>query len=231
MKALRFACISALVIALILVGTGTVFAKGPSANALGKGLQHKGQKQGFCGNVTSVQDGNVTLVTEQGWTVTIALTGEFRYKIPKVLNHWGVGNTTEFAAHLEGGSLDSLPGRKVAVLACNVEESVPPGVFSGDALKVMVLPVPGEPLHAHHAGNVTDFNPGPDGNVTIMDVHGVSHMFTIDSDTYYRPQGISDSDIVPGSFVTVVSTGREPGVAKAIVLHRPKPEGWPKPSP
>lgn len=231
MKALRSTCIVVLVIALILVGTGTVLAKGPSDNAQGKGPQYKGEKQGFCGNVTSVQDGNVTLVTEQGWTVTIALTGEFRYKMPKVLNHWEVGDAADFAAHLEGGRLDSLPGRKVAILACNVDETTPPGVFCGDALKVMVLPVPGEPLHAHHAGNVTDFNSGPDGNVTITDVHGVSHTFTVDSDTYYRPQGISESDIAPDSFVTVVSTGREPAVAKAIVLHRPKPEGWPKPSP
>jgi hypothetical protein len=231
MKALRFTCIVALVIALVLVGTGTVLAKGPSEKAQGKGPQYRGEKQGFCGNVTSVQDGNVTLVTEQGWTVTIALSGEFRYKIPKVLNHWEVGDAAEFAGHLEGGSLDSLPGRKVAVLACNVEETAPPGVFSGDALKVMVLPVPGEPLHAHHAGNVTDFNPGPDGNVTIMDVHSVTHTFTVESDTYYRPQGINDTDIAPGSFVTVVSTGQAPAVAKAIVLHKPKPEGWPKPSP
>lgn len=231
MKALRFTCIAALVVALILVGTGTVLAKGPSDNAQGKGPQYRGEKQGFCGNVTSIQDGNVTLVTEQGWTVTIALAGEFRYKIPKVLNHWEVGNVTDFASHLDGGSLDSLPGRKVAVLAYNVEETAPPSVFCGDALKVMVLPLPGEPLHAHHAGNVTEFSGGPDGNVTIVDVHGVGHTFTVDGDTYYRPQGIDESDIAPGSFVTVVSTGREPVVAKAIVLHKPKPEGWPKPSP
>jgi hypothetical protein len=231
MKALRFACIVTLVIALILVGTGTVLAKGPSGNAQGKGPQYKGEKQGFCGNVTSVQDGNVTLVTEQGWTVTITLTGEFRYKIPKVLNRWEVGDAAEFASHLAGGSLDSLLGRKAAVLAYNVEETAPPGVFYGDALKVMVLPVPGEPLHAHHAGNVTDFNSGPDGNITIADVHGVSHTFTVDGDTYYRPQGIDESNIDLGSFVTVVSTGRETSVAKAIVLHKPKPEGWPKPSP
>ena len=141
MKALRFICIATLVIALILVGTGTVLAKGPSDNAKGpsdkaqgKGPQYHGERQGFCGNVTSVQDGNVTLVTEQGWTVTACLTGEFRYKMPKVLNRWAVGNATEFAAHFEGGNLDSLPGRKVAVLACNVEGAAPPGVFSGDAL-------------------------------------------------------------------------------------------------
>ena len=229
MKALRNICILMLVVGLMLSGAGTVLAKGPSSSGQGKGPQYHGKKQGFCGNVTSVASGNVTLITEQGWTVTVALKDEFRYKIPKVLNKWEWGNITDFSSHLEGGSLDALLGRKVVVLAYNLEESTPPDTFHGEVLKFMVLPVPGEPLHAHKAGNVTDFSSGPDGNITISDVHGVSHTFMVDDDTYYRPRGIDESDIVPGTFVTVVTTGRELDIAKAIVLHKPKPEGWPKP--
>lgn len=231
MKAFRNICIFLLVISLMLVSAGTVFAKGPSDSGQGKGPQYHGKRQGFSGNVTSVDDGNVTFITKQGWTVTVALKDEFRFKIPKVLNKWEWGNITDFSSHLEGGSLDALLGRKVAVLAYNVEEITPPDTFHGDVLKFMVLPVPGEPLHAHHAGNVTDFDSGPDGYITIVDVHEVSHTFTVDDETYYRPRGIEESDIAPGTFVTVVTTGREPDIAKAIVLHKPKPEGWPKPKP
>lgn len=228
MKTLRNICILVLAVALMLTGAGTVFAKGPSGSGQGKGPQNYGERQGFSGNVTSVDEGNVTFITEQGWTVTVALKDEFRFKIPKVLNKWERGNVTDFSSHLEGGSLDALLGRKVAVLAYNVEESTPPDAFHGDVLKFMVLPVPGEPLHAHHAGNVTDFNSGPDGNITISDIHGVSHTFTVDDETYYRPRGIDESDIAQGTFVTVITTGREADIAKAIVLHKPKPEGWPK---
>lgn len=226
MKAFRNICIFLLVISLMLVSAGTVFANGPSNSGQGKGPQYHGERQGFSGNVTSVDDGNVTLITGQGWTVTVALKDEFRFKIPKVLNRWELGNITDFASHLEGGSLDALLGKRVVVLAYNIEETTPPDTFNGDVLKFMVLPVPGEPLHAHHAGIVTD---PPNGYITIVDVHDVSHTFIIDGDTFYRPQGIDDSDITTDSFVTVITTGGEPDVAKAIVLHKPKPEGWPNP--
>ena len=224
MKAFRNICIFLLVISLMLVSAGTVFANGPSDKSQGQGPQYHGEKQGFSGNVTSVDDGNVTLITGQGWTVTVALKDEFRFKIPKVLNRWELGNITDFASHLEDGSLDALLGKRVVVLAYNIEETTPPDTFYGDVLKFMVLPVPGEPLHAHHAGIVTD---PLNGNITIVDVHDVSHTFIIDGDTFYRPQGIDDSDITTDSFVTVITTGGEPDVAKAIVLHKPKPEGWP----
>jgi len=226
MKAFRNICIFLLVISLMLVSAGTVFANGPSDNGQGKGPQYHGEKQGFSGNVTSVDDGNVTLITGQGWTVTVALKDEFRFKIPKVLNRWELGNITDFASHLEDGILDALLGKRVVVLAYNIEETTPPDTFNGDVLKFMVLPVPGEPLHAHHAGIVTD---PLNGDITIVDVHDVSHTFIIDGDTFYRPQGIDDSDITTDSFVTVITTGGEPNVAKAIVLHKPKPEGWPNP--
>ena len=224
MKAFRNICIFLLVISLMLVSAGTVFANGPSDKSQGQGPQYHGEKQGFSGNVTSVDDGNVTLITGQGWTVTVALKDEFRFKIPKVLNRWELGNITDFASHLEDGILDALLGKRVVVLAYNIEETTPPDTFYGDVLKFMVLPVPGEPLHAHHAGIVTD---PLNGNITIVDVHDVSHTFIIDGDTFYRPQGIDDSDITTDSFVTVITTGGEPDVAKAIVLHKPKPEGWP----
>lgn len=224
MKAFRNICIFLLVISLMLVSAGTVFANGPSDKSQGQGPQYHGERQGFSGNVTSVDDGNVTLITGQGWTVTVALKDEFRFKIPKVLNRWELGNITDFASHLEDGSLDALLGKRVVVLAYNIEETTPPDTFNGDVLKFMVLPVPGEPLHAHHAGIVTD---PLNGNITIVDVHDVSHTFIIDGDTFYRPQGIDDSDITTDSFVTVITTGGEPDVAKAIVLHKPKPEGWP----
>ena len=226
MKAFRNICIFLLVISLMLVSAGTVFANGPSDRSQGQGPQYHGEKQGFSGNVTSVDDGNVTLITGQGWTVTVALKDEFRFKIPKVLNRWELGNITDFASHLEDGILDALLGKRVVVLAYNIEETTPPDTFNGDVLKFMVLPVPGEPLHAHHAGIVTD---PLNGDITIVDVHDVSHTFIIDGDTFYRPQGIDDSDITTDSFVTVITTGGEPDVAKAIVLHKPKPEGWPNP--
>jgi hypothetical protein len=221
MKALRTIGISVLVAGLLLGSVGTVFAEKPPDVPRGQGLKLQGKKQGFAGNVTSVDEvtGNVTILSQKG-IVTIMLTEAARYKIPRVMNKWG--NLTEFQGQLEGNNLSALIDRRVVALAGNDTETE-----TWEALKFMLLPVPGlPPLHAHHTGNVTEFNPGAGGNITIEDIHGVSHTFDLDADTKFRPRGTTSAQITIGNFVTVVTTGDpklEPGekaIAKAIVVHR-----------
>lgn len=230
MKALRTIGILVLVAGLMLSSVGTVFAGGPPHDPPGKLPKFQGEKRGFCGNVTAVtvSDGNVTLlVTKQELSVPIMLTDKARYKIPRVMNKWG--NLTEFKGQLEGGNLSALEGRRVVALAGNV-------TGTWEALKLLLLPVPGlPPLHAHRTGNVTAFNPLPSedndnfGNITIEDVHGVSHTFDLAADTTYRPREFSEltetelHDEVIGHFVTVVIKGDpklKTAKAKAIVVHR-----------
>ena len=238
MKTLRGALILTLVAALMLCSVGTVFAKGPPADNPGKGPQNMGERQGFSGNVTAVFDGNVTLVTQQGWDVTVTLNDDARYKIIKTMNKWGSYN--DFLVAL-GGNLTALEGERVVVLAGNVTETAPPGTFSGVAIKFMVLKIPATPLHAHRTGLVSEFTPPSGssslGNITIVDVHGVSHMFNVGNETIYRPAGTeagnitADATLQTSSFVTVVTIG-DPKLnpeAKAIVLHANRPAVWPKP--
>ncbi len=227
MKALRTIGILVLVAVLMLGSAGSILAQGPHG-----GPHSPGKRHGFAGKVTDVDitSGNVTIGTAQGWSVTVTLNDEFRYKIPKTTNRWELGNVSDFASHF-GDDLTTIEGRKVVVLAYNVIETAP-GTFSGEVLKIMVLPVPGERLHAHRTGNVTVFNPPSAantyiGNITIVDVHGGNHTFVVDNDTLYHPDGITAGNITAyKSFVTVVTTKNpklepdEKAIAKAIVLHR-----------
>ena len=241
MKGLRIILIFALVALLVAGSVGTVYAKGGSADKPEKGNKFQGEKQGFSGNVTNVAGGNVTLVTEDGWTVTLTLNDDARYKITKIMNKWG--SYAEFEEAL--GNITALEGMKVVVLAGNVTGTAPS--FSGIAIKFMALQRPATPQHAHRTGIVTEFNKPSDtsnGNITIIDVHGGNHTFTIVANiTVYHPTGIGEGNITAdptppynsGSFVTVVTTGN-PKVelirpAKAIVLHASMPEVWPKPNP
>jgi len=237
MKGLRIILIFTLVALLVAGSLGTVFAKGgPPADKPGNGPQVKGERQGFAGNVTDVvggANGNVTLVTEDGWTVTVTLNDDARYKITKIMNKWG--SYAEFEEAL--GNITALEGMKVVVLAGNVTGTAPS--FSGIAIKFMALSRPATPQHAHRTGVVTAKPAGnaTTGNITIIDVHGAYHTFTITNNTYYRPMSTTlQGNITVGqSFITVVTTG-DPKVelirpAKAIVLHASMPEVWPKPNP
>jgi hypothetical protein len=96
----------------------------------------------------------------------------------------------------------------------------------------MLIPI-GPPLHAHRVGIVQEpFIPTEDGSIIIIDNHGEPHIFGIDGGingtTVYRPDGTEATDIVPGSVVTVVTTGdpknADNDVAKAIVLHEELPD-------
>jgi len=219
MKGLKIICILTLAALLVLGSMGTVFAKGPPAEKPGNGPPIKGEKQGFTGNVTETATGNVTISTIQKGSVNVTLTDDTRYKIPSVMNKWS--NYDEFVNAL-GGNLTALEGRRVVSLAGNV-------TGTWEALKLMALPVPGtSPMHAHRTGNVTQFNKPISGNswignITILDVQGATHTFTVGNDTVYRPMGIGPGNITAGSFVTAVTTGNQKSVnlpvAKAIVLH------------
>jgi hypothetical protein len=210
----------------LLHSIGTVFAKGgPPADNPGNGPQIKGEKQGFSGNVTAVNDGNMTIQTEQG-LVTLTAPGWLEYKIPREINKWETGNLS---------ALGNLMGRRVSILAGNV-------TGTWQILKLMVLPVPGtQPLHAHRTGVVTALTApsgNSTGNITIIDLHGVYRTFTIGvgNETVYSPKGMGVGNITVGqSFVTVVTTSNPkvvpPPIAEAIVLHAVKPEGWPTPTP
>lgn len=236
MKGLKGICIIVLAAVLALGSVGTVFAKGPPASPPGKdGPKSQGEKQGFFGNVTAVNDGNVTIATAQG-NVTITLNNTAKYKIVRVMNKWG--NLSTFESNL--GGISALIGDRVVSLVGNVTGTL-------EVLKFMVLPTPGtQPLHAHQTGLVYEFNApsgSSTGNITIVDVHGVHHTFAVgnSSVTVYRPMGIGSGNITAdktlgnSSFVTVVTTGnpevQPPPVAKAIVLHASQPEDWPKPAP
>jgi hypothetical protein len=226
MRGLKIVCIITLAALLVLGSAGTVFAKGgPPADNPGKGPEMKGEKQGFSGNVTDVVGGNVTIATAEKGDVLVILTDDTKYKMPTVMNKWGSYN--EFVTAL-GGNISDLEGRRVVALAGNMTET-------WEALKLMALPIPGtQPMHAHRAGNVTEFNEPASGNswtgnITITDVHGATHQFSVGNDTLYRPMGIVPGNITVGSFVTVVTTGEQKSdilpMAKAIVLHENnKPE-------
>jgi hypothetical protein len=204
-----------------------------------KNLKSVGKKRGFSGNVTEVirfSDGNgfgnVTLLTTQNWTVVVELSELTNYKIPREKLGW-ISDFDYFVEEGLNGNFTELEGRRVGVLAGNVT-GTPPGPFTGEALKFMVLPQPGTPQHAHRTGNVTELNwPAPNvqgsiGNITIVDIKGVSHFFVVDGNTTYRPYPpeMTIEQIEIGSFVTVVTTG-DPKLdppAKAIVLHRARRE-------
>jgi len=232
MKSLRVILIFALVALLVAGSVGTVYAKnGPPDNKPDKGQKFQGEKQGFSGNVTDVVGGNVTLDLNGGEPVNLLAGDTFWYKIPREINNWQRGNITDVIQAVDG----TLIGRRAVVQAGNV---------TGDywvVLRFMVLPVPGtQPMHAHRVGNVTEFNKPSstsNGNITIIDVHGVSHLFTVgnSSVTVYHPKGTEADHINPGSFVTVVVAPKtkldEMPLAKAIVLHANIPEGWPTPAP
>ncbi len=233
MKGLRGIFIVVLAAALVLGSIGTVFAKGPPSTPPGKEDAGSHAKQGFFGNVTAVNDGNVSIATQQG-NVTVTLSDNAKYKIVRVMNKWG--DLTEFESNL--GNLSALVGDRVVFLAGNVTGTL-------DVLRFMVLPMPGtQPLFAHQTGLVYEFNApsgNSTGNITIVDVHGVHHTFIVGNDTIYRPMGIGAGNITGNvtltnaSFVTLVTTGnpdvQAPPLAKAIVLHANGPEDWPKSEP
>jgi len=230
MKTLRTISVLLLVFGLLLGSISSVFAqnppeKTPTAHPTSPPLT--GQRQGFFGNVTAVSAGNITLATQEGWTVVLELQETTRYNLP---GETGWVNLNDFTTAL-GGSLNALVGRRIVVLTSNVTGS-PPGPFVGNAVKVMTIPNPQQPLFAHRTGIVVQFEVGTSGNgsITIVDVHNASHQFTIvGNETLYFPSGTKSSDIqISDSFVTVVTTANpelQPA-AKAIVLHERIPTGW-----
>ncbi len=248
MRYLKAAAVLTVVIALALGSAGSAFAKGPPDENPGKGPQEQvqgqekgqgqgqgqgqGKKRGFFGDVTAANDGNITLVTKQGWTVTVSLTDATKYKIHAVTRGW-VG-IDEFVDALEG-NITALEGSRVAVSASGVIED-PEGEFGGEAKKLSVVPARGkrEPMHAHRTGVVTALDLSGSGTIAIVDVKDVTHEFVLSgNDTVYRPEGTQAGDIVVGeSFVTVVTTG-DPKLgpaAKAIVLHDKKAGEQPTPT-
>ncbi|UCC61211.1 MAG: hypothetical protein JSV02_05170 [Dehalococcoidia bacterium] len=204
-----------------------------------KNAKSAGKNRGFSGNVTEVIEfsdgngfGNVTLLTNQNWTVVVELNEFTRYKLPRGNMGW-ISDFDCFVEEGLNGNFTELEGRRVGVLAGNVTGE-PHGPFTGVALKFMLMPQPGTPPHAHRTGNVTEFNlPDPDiegsiGNITIVDLKGFSHFFVVDGNTTYRPSPpeMTVEQIQIGSFVTVVTIGnpKHDPPAKAIVLHRAKLE-------
>ncbi len=212
MKILRTIGILALVAALVLGGAGSAFAQGGPP----------GKRHGFFGTVGIVGIELLTLTTEEGWTVEVTLPPAAKYMVPRETK--GPVNRGEFVTVL-GGDITVIAGRRVAVLATNVVEE-PPGEFSGEAVRLMLIPSPDSPpLHTHRVGIVQAFSEGT--SITIIDEDDVTHTFTLLNGTVYRPAKIDPStEIVEGvSHVTVVTKGdpkKADLVAKAIVLHKPE---------
>ena len=230
MKALRVILIALLVAGLALGSAGGVLAQGkPDATPVGSGHQYQGKGHGFFGNVTSANETNVELVTNQGWMVNLTLVETTRYMVPAVSRE-----RVRFGTFVEylGGDIAALEGKRVAVSAFNVVEE-PEGVFAGDARHLIVIPDPQVRirLHAHHAGMVIGFVAGE--SITIVDRQGTTQTFVLDEATVYHPGVTSALDVEEGSFVTVVALEgtTDPAAAKAIVLHHAGPESWPTPIP
>jgi hypothetical protein len=224
MKILRIIGILALVAGLVLGSVGSsVFAKKPPDVPRG-GQQFPG-KRGLSGNVTSVATitgGEAYLIqleTKQGtFNVTANLTA--KYMVPRKTK--GPTNLATFLGIV--GDPPDIVGRRVAALVTLTNAS------TADAIRLMLMP-DGPPLHAHRVGVVQSFYASD--NITIIDRHGVSHNFDMNG-TIYHPEGTTAVDIKtsePWSFVTVVTKGdpKQNPVAKAIVLHKKTPEGWPLP--
>ena len=233
MKILRTIGILAIVAGLMIGGTGNVFAKGPP-DPLPSSGNHSSNKQGMFGTAVSAVDDVVTLETKEGWTVHVTLTEIAKYKSPRETKGWIIG-VGDFVGMILGGDITNIEGRRLAILAANLVEAGP-DEFTADVMRLMLIPIT-PPLHAHRVGIVTDFTPytpdenGNGGSITIIDNHGVSHIFGINGETVYRPDETEDTDIELGSFVTVVTTGdpknADNDVAKAIVLHEELPDWAP----
>ena len=227
MRLLRIICILAVVVGLVLMSVGSVFAGSSSVPAPGALGQERPAAvvgwRAFFGNVTAVSDGNITLQTKDSGPVNLALTTPASYRIIGEIGLWF--SLDKFKEAL-GGNLSSLLGDRVVVLARNVSGAVPQ--LSGDVVSLLVIPSLKTLLHVHRTGNVTEYNTGT--SITIVDIHGVRHTSAIDTNTRYYPAGIKDTDIKVGSFVTVVSTVNT-AIAKAIVLYPTNPARWPTPAP
>jgi hypothetical protein len=233
MKALRSILILVLVGGLMLASVGIVFAQSstdaaPTSYPI---VAAHGLWRAFFGNVTAVNGGNITIATKNSGDVVITLDETTRCET--------LGNTTwitldEFTSNL-GGNLSELEGENVAVVAINVQG--PSGGLTGDAVLFAVMePVRVMPIH-QTTGNVTEFatDPSGNGNITIMDIHGVSYEFSIiGNETSYSPAGTGPGNItVDQTFVTVVSRGNPNAqpVANVIMIHNMIPQGWLKQPP
>jgi hypothetical protein len=227
MKALRNICILVLAAGLVLGSAGGVFAdsSAPSRDADG---DVQDQWRVFYGSVIAVNNGNVTIDTKHSGDVVVTLNDTTRFK---VLGEAGWVKLDKFKVAL-GGSLSELQGDRVAVLAINVSKTSA-GAFAGEAVLFVVMQRH-EVLRNHHrTGIVTEFSLDSrgNGNITIKDIHGASHRFTIiGNETSYNPQ---DKRPKNGDFVTVVTKGepKPQSMAKMIVVHPSIPKGWPTPTP
>lgn len=229
MKILKTIGILAIVAGLMIGGTGSVYAKGPPEGLPAGGPDSPG-KHGLFGTVESTDGYDVILVTKDGTTVGVTLPPTAKYKVPRETK--GPVDLEGFEDIL-GGDITAIVGKRVAVLVKELAENDdPPPDFTATAIRLMLIPT-GPPLHAHRVGIVQEgFIPGESDSITIIDNHGEPHTFGINYDsngeTVYRPDGTEAANIVPGSVVTVVTTGDPKNaandVAKAIVLHEDLPE-------
>ncbi len=219
MKILRTIGILALVAGLVLGGAGSAFAQKPPP------------KRGLFGTVVSpvTKIDAVTYVieleTEEG-TFDITADDTAKYMVPRETR--GPKDLATFLGTASiGGDITRIVDRKLAVLATLTNE------FTADAIRLMLIPSPdAPPLHAHRVGVVEVGAFDPSTSITIIDRDGVSHTFTVNEYTVYRPSvedgGISELtgsaliEAIEEGYVTVVTKGDpklpDP-VAKAIVLH------------
>jgi hypothetical protein len=247
MKAMQIVRCLVLASILLLGNVGYVLAAGPpeasptsagsgnqtdTGNQTGSGNQTQGMCQGFFGNVTAADGQEITLVTNQGWTVNLTLVETTRYMVPAIARE-----RVRFQSLVQylGGDITSLIGKRVAASACDIVKAPGEDVFTGTARHIIVLPDPlvRVRLHAHHVGLVTDFQQGPGGHITILDIHSANQNFSIGADTIYlpnKPEPVDVSELI-GSFATVIATSDLVPVVKAIIVHPTVPQLWPTPTP
>lgn len=233
MKILRTIGILALVAGLVLGSAGSALAKGPPDETPGGGLQSPGKRHGFFGTADSAVGYVVTLVTKQGLTVEVTLPATAKYMVPRETK--GPVERDAFETILDGtvdGDITAIIGKRVAVLATNVVGE-PPGPFSGEAVRLMLIPSPDSPpVHAHRVGVVEAFDPA--ASITIIARDGEPYTFAVNGATVYRPDTIAGltgdalQTAIIGGCVTVVTKGdpKLGPVAKAVVLHEELPDWW-----
>ncbi len=149
----------------------------------------------YRGAVSAVDPNSISLDTAEG-AITFAITDKTRINIPS-----GKG----------GGAGDINVGSQAVVLAQQEQDD------SYTALSIHV--VPGKPIHIHHVGTVTSYNPG--ASITIEGNDGDLVTFVLTADCKILPEERAE-DIAVGRRVTVIAR-RDPSggplTAQGIVIH------------
>ncbi|MBN2387559.1 MAG: hypothetical protein JXB85_11110 [Anaerolineales bacterium] len=181
--------------------------RGNSANNSTGNSNPHGRPVNFRGVIAAVDGGSLTVDTDDGGSVTVALTEETRIRIPTQ------GNS---------GSVAGLqPGLQVLV------QAVDDGTGALTARSVQVIP--GRPVQAHNVGTVTDYQPGV--SITIEDKDGNVYTYLLTEATRVLPAE-REEILTAGARVTIIAPRDVTTldlVASGIVVHPAQTDGTTEP--